>query len=327
MTEMVHRAVGVHLRSFNEEARSIDVVMSTDAIDSYEERVAQDWDLKRFKSNPIVLWAHNSRELPLGRAVNVKMKDGQLECSVVFASKEANPMAEQVFRLFQEGVLKAVSVGFVPRSVKYEKENDKEIAVLSDNELHELSIVPIPANPEALAKSIADAARIAAAPKASAALRSETEKSHMDPKEEKALRDLVAEREAEVTSTKAAQTIAEKALADERVKTAALEAQNKTLVEERDAAKAEAEKTAHGLIERDVDALVGVKILPAEKDLFLELAKSNSSLFAKMVAQRSPLKLLGGPVVGDDPNPEVTFSAKDASDSLVDAALDAADAG
>ena len=324
MTEMVHRAVGVHLRSFNEEARSIDVVMSTDAIDSYEERVAQDWDLKRFKTNPIVLWAHNSRELPLGRAVNVKMKDGQLECSVVFASKEANPMAEQVFRLFQEGVLKAVSVGFVPRSVKYEKENDKEIAVLSDNELHELSIVPIPANPEALAKSIADAARIAA-PKASAALRSETEKSHMDPKEEKALRDLVAQREAEVTSTKAAQTIAEKALADERVKTAALETQNKTLVEERDAAKAASEKSAIGIIERDVDALVGVKILPAEKDLFVELAKSNADLFAKMVAQRSPLKLLGGPVVGEDPIPVPDFSGKDASDALVDAAFAAAD--
>ncbi|NOU33328.1 MAG: hypothetical protein HOO96_35980 [Polyangiaceae bacterium] len=125
---------------------------STAAVDSYGEIVEQVWKLERYMANPVVLFGHQSRELPIGRSTFVGVRGGQLECTVRFASPEANPKAEQVWQLVKEDVLRAVSVGFMPGSVRYEKRGGEDVAVLSDNELHEISIVPIPANPEALAK-------------------------------------------------------------------------------------------------------------------------------------------------------------------------------
>lgn len=139
------------------DARSIDVVASTDAIDSYGETVEQSWDLARYAANPVVLYAHNSRELPIGTARDVKVEGGVLVASIDFVSAEANPKAEQVWRLVQEGALRAVSVGFRPRTVRGEIRDGRSVTVLADNELHEISVVPIPANPEALARARARA--------------------------------------------------------------------------------------------------------------------------------------------------------------------------
>lgn len=139
------------------DTRSIDVIASTEAVDSYGEIVEQSWDLARYKANPVVLFAHNSRELPIGSARDVKVEDGALVATLDFVSAEANPKAEQVWQLIQQGALRAVSVGFRPRTVRSEKRDGKEVYVLADNELHEISVVPIPANPEALARARARA--------------------------------------------------------------------------------------------------------------------------------------------------------------------------
>lgn len=152
-------------------ARSVDVVASTDAIDSMGEIVEQSWDLKRFKANPVVLWAHASREPPIGKASAVAVRDGKLQCRITFASEKANPRAEQAWNLIQEGMLGAVSVGFRPRSVRKERRDDREVYVLADNELYELSVTPVPANAEALMRLRTRAAL--AAPAAALAVQSD----------------------------------------------------------------------------------------------------------------------------------------------------------
>lgn len=166
------RSYGLRLKAFREETREADFIASTAAEDSYDEVVEQVWDLKRFRSNPVALWAHNSRELPIGgctRCEVVKQEDGSdaLECTIQFATEDMNPKAEQVFRMVRGKMLRAVSVGFNPRSYRYEKRDGREILILSDNELFEISVCAIPANAEALAKmrakarEEADAARVA----------------------------------------------------------------------------------------------------------------------------------------------------------------------
>src|SRR6187399_388856 len=145
-------ARSVTLRSIRRESREVDFVFSTDAIDAYGERVKQNWRLERFLANPVILFAHCSRELPIGKGRNVGVLDGKLQGTVVFASEKANPLAEQVFQSICEGTLNAGSVGFISHSYRWEKENDEELLVLDDNELLEFSVTPIPANPEALAK-------------------------------------------------------------------------------------------------------------------------------------------------------------------------------
>lgn len=143
----------LHLRSVNASKRTVDFIASSEAIDSYDEVIDQrSWRLDRYLANPVVLYAHNSRELPIGYAKNVRVEDGKLQCSVQFVDAKANPIADNVWHSIEQGSLRAVSVGFIPNTVKAEKRNGRDVFVLSDCELHELSVVPIPANPEATAK-------------------------------------------------------------------------------------------------------------------------------------------------------------------------------
>ncbi|MFO0607276.1 MAG: HK97 family phage prohead protease [Polyangiales bacterium] len=140
------------VRAVAKDARTIDVVASTDAEDRYGEVVEQVWQLDAYAANPVVLYAHECDELPIGKAENVRVESGQLLATLRFVSGDVNPKAEQVWQLIQEGVLRAVSVGFIPHTYRWEKQADREVLVLTDNELVEISVVPVPANPEALAR-------------------------------------------------------------------------------------------------------------------------------------------------------------------------------
>ena len=119
------------------------VLASTSAIDRQGDSIDQaGWDLKNFMLNPVILWAHDYSELPVAKAVAISVSEAGLECEFEFASAEGNPKAEQVKNLFENGFLNAVSVGFIP---KQRKGN-----IITGAELLEISIVPVPANQEAL---------------------------------------------------------------------------------------------------------------------------------------------------------------------------------
>lgn len=153
---------GVIVRAVDAEKRTVDVVASTEALDSHGTIVVQDWDLARFNRNPVVLWAHgggwaSTDELPLGRCTRAEVVNGQLECTIEFAGADVNPRAEQAFLAYKQGFLRAVSVGFFSRSYRWEERDGREVLVLFNNELVELSCVPVGSNPDALARALARA--------------------------------------------------------------------------------------------------------------------------------------------------------------------------
>lgn len=128
------------------------VVGSTAAVDRYGESIDQaSWDLKHFKKNPVILWAHNltlgEDRPPIGRATKVKVDGDSLVFDIQFDM--ADPFAADIFRKYKEKFLNAFSVGFIPHKIQRSDE-DGVPPVLMDNELLELSAVPVPANPEAL---------------------------------------------------------------------------------------------------------------------------------------------------------------------------------
>lgn len=128
------------------------VVGSTAAVDRYGEVIDQNtWDLKHFKKNPVILWAHNltlgEDRPPIGKATKVKVENDALQFDIQFDM--ADPFAADIFRKYKEGFLSAFSVGFIPHKIQRSDSNDTP-PVLMDNELLELSAVPVPANPEAL---------------------------------------------------------------------------------------------------------------------------------------------------------------------------------
>lgn len=316
---MSDTSAALHIRGFDAVQRTADFIASTDAIDSYGERVEQSWDLKRYLANPVVLFGHNSRDLPIGHAEVVEVRDGKLQIRVRFASEKANPMAEKVWQSIQEKTLRAVSVGFVPRTVKATKEDGREVYVLSDNELHEVSVVPIPANPEALAKMKAKAIAEAreAAPTGSgsdkAATRREEQAMEVDSKaaleaKEKAL----AEAHGQIVSVN-------KELTEARAAKVELEAKLATAQRERDEALTRAKTAEAAVVAVELTELTGTHIAPAEVDGLKELAALNPALYQRQLAaikQRAPMQLLGEVAGGDKAGTNHAQSAG-AGDQLV----------
>ncbi len=146
-------AMEMRLAGAPAEDRTMDVVASTDALDAHGTVLdSGSWRLDRYRANPVVLYAHDQRDLPIGFAEDVRVADGALRARLRFVTAAANPLAEQVWQLVQQKALRAVSVGFFAGDVKTQKRDGREVAVLSDNELLEISVVPVPSNPEAVAK-------------------------------------------------------------------------------------------------------------------------------------------------------------------------------
>lgn len=148
--EVVTCALSLKKLANGQTAREVDAIASTDALDAHGQILEQSWILDRYLANPVVLYGHDSFDLPIGKATAVSVQEGRLVARLQFASPEANPRAEQVWQLVQEGILRSVSVAFMPRDVRFEKRDGQEVLVFSNNELTEISVVSIPANPDAL---------------------------------------------------------------------------------------------------------------------------------------------------------------------------------
>lgn len=116
----------------------------------------QTWKLANFRKNPVILWAHNlsfgEERPPIGKATKVWVEDDQLRFNIQFDMED--PFAAGIFRKYKQKFLNAFSVGFMPGKVIRRNEEDEwlDYPILKDNELWELSAVPVPADPKALNK-------------------------------------------------------------------------------------------------------------------------------------------------------------------------------
>jgi HK97 family phage prohead protease len=131
------------------EGRMADFIMSTDGVDRGGDVINQDgWKLANYKKNPVILWGHDQRIPPVGRAVHVGKKNGVLTTRIEFATAEQHPFAETVFQLVKGFFVNAGSVGFIPLTYNW---NDKRGGFdFEEQELIEYSIVGVPMNAEAL---------------------------------------------------------------------------------------------------------------------------------------------------------------------------------
>ena len=140
----------------NAAAREIELVASTESLDSHGTILRQNWRLDRFKANPVILYAHDRRSIPVARATRIKVEGAKgskrLVIGVKFRDAGKDPIADQVWSAMEDEFLRGVSVGFRSHTQKWETHNDSEVLVLDDNELYEVSIVSVPSNADTLAK-------------------------------------------------------------------------------------------------------------------------------------------------------------------------------
>jgi len=119
---------------------TFEVIASTEGMDRDGEVIlVTAWDLKRFNENPVVLFGHDYWSFPIGAVTSIEIVDGKLVAKGVFARTEQGQIARQ---LYDDGILKAVSVGFIVKN----REGNK----ITEAELLELSFVPVPSNADAL---------------------------------------------------------------------------------------------------------------------------------------------------------------------------------
>jgi len=144
----------------DEDERTAKVVISTDTVDrEHEVLIPRGAEFEHYLKNPVVLWAHNYQQPPIGRALWVQKSLHKIEAKMQFAPTEK---AEEVYQLFKGGYLNAFSVGFqpidhhqpTPDEIKKKPEWANANRIYDKWSLWEFSAVPVPANPEALAVAI-----------------------------------------------------------------------------------------------------------------------------------------------------------------------------
>jgi HK97 family phage prohead protease len=106
------------------------------------------WEMTHYLKNPVVLWAHNYREPPVARALKTAVEGQRLMSVADFIPKDVYEFAETIFQMVRMKVLNASSVGFRP--LKYNFNEERRGIDIEQQELLEWSIVPVPANADAL---------------------------------------------------------------------------------------------------------------------------------------------------------------------------------
>lgn len=285
--------------SLNEAERTVEFIVSTDEVDSDGEILDQSWDLTAYSKNPIVVFNHKTNRyltaeeaVPVGRAIWCKMVEGHLEVKLKIADSGRHPHADLMWFALADGRLNAVSPGFFPKNARFELRDGKEILVLSDLDLREISLAPLPSNTSAVAKSL--------------------DSKDVDDDEKELRASLVAKARAQQLTQKTATPAAKDSMTDEEIAALRKEAaESKAALAIASAKAAEVEGMSKALkdrlvalevkaCERDVDGLMGKKLVPAQKAAFLKLRAKDSTLFEEIVGGLPDI----GTLTRQETNPE-----------------------
>lgn len=121
-------------------------VASTNSVDRHGEVVDNNgWDLKAFKKNPVILWAHDHSEPAIGVSKKTWV-DGlgkKAKLMITPLLHDLTEKAKAVKALVDAGVIKSLSVGFKPIE-------SPDGVTFTKNELLEVSMVNVPANADAM---------------------------------------------------------------------------------------------------------------------------------------------------------------------------------
>lgn len=339
MTVQTRVSLGLVPASVDEVRRSIDYICSTEAIDAHGTVLRQKWNLDRFKANPVVLFAHKCREIPIGHAEDVRVTSRGLEARVVYTTEDINPEAERCWKAAKTGLMRGISVGFDFHSYRFEMQGDREVIVFDDLELLELSLCAVPSNPETLAKSADDPnhdvlERLHAERRAQQKTPSPQEKNRMDiEKELEAARASISAKDTELGALRQANGATAGELAQERTSRVAAD----KLVAERDATIAtlsaegtrlngvvtaleeRATKAEDALTTQEIQARMGKDVDPHEVTHFLALKRSAPALYDAEMKRRTATgrddKLTVPVIPGDAPGTRGT-STESIDDAL-----------
>jgi len=158
----VERKATLDQSSINSDERRVSILISTETpVRRHDYWSGQDYDevllhgeenvdLTRAQSAKL-RWMHGSGkygELPIGKLENVRLENKELRADAVFS--KANPDADMLWGMVEEGTLTEISVGGVKRDFRItERDGDVTLVEVIRWEFHEASLVDIGADPSA----------------------------------------------------------------------------------------------------------------------------------------------------------------------------------
>lgn len=130
----------------DEQERTIVHYITTKAVDRFGDKIyPEGMDDTDYRKNPVVLFAHDARELTIGKNIWLKKDKKGVLAKTQFADTQ---IGKDLFRLNQNGFLNAWSIGFIiPEGGSEYTDGVNHIRKWN---LLEYSNVPLPANPESL---------------------------------------------------------------------------------------------------------------------------------------------------------------------------------
>ena len=133
---------------------SYEAVITTTTKDRQGEIViSTGMDVSNYMKNPVVLFGHDYSAPPVARAVSLTTSERGITAQFVFPERGVSVRADEIHALWDAHFLSAISVGFIP----LEWATNASDPTITKSELLEFSIVPVPANQEALRMAIEQA--------------------------------------------------------------------------------------------------------------------------------------------------------------------------
>ena len=164
---IVSKTFSSDVKTLEDERMVVAKISTTDVDRDGDVMMPSGIDLSNFRENPVVLFGHDSSQLPVAKAVRITTEANSVTAEVKFAERppehpdaaEWNP--DTMLSMFKQGILRAFSVGFIIPEGGARLATKKDRGrfpgvrrVISKWQLLEFSVVPIPSNPGALATAV-----------------------------------------------------------------------------------------------------------------------------------------------------------------------------
>lgn len=123
------------------------ITISTVALDRDRDEVQPEGgDFSAYLRNPVVLFGHDRSGLPVGSTTTLEVVPGR-GIRARWRWLEGDPFADRVRNAFEQGALRAASIGFLPKASEPNGNGGRRFTKW---ELLEWSLVPLPANADAV---------------------------------------------------------------------------------------------------------------------------------------------------------------------------------
>ena len=126
----------------------LEAIITTNSIDRHNEAIDTNGiSYKGYMDNPVVLYGHDYEGLPIGKTLKITKQQGSKLKARFQLAIEEYPFAATVYSMIKAGYINAVSIGGI---VQQWSDDYRTILKM---EMVEFSVVPVPANSEAIITS------------------------------------------------------------------------------------------------------------------------------------------------------------------------------